>query len=202
MSEYLSGVGTSDAESITVLGQDLAGQLMGRVSFGELAFWLVAMERPTPGQLRVFEAVLVALADHGFTPSAIAARLTLTGAPESIQGAVAAGLLGGGSRFLGVTEDTGRFLAEALAGAGAGDGGLPADQAGWDCVAESAVRARDSGSADGGVAADRRVGRAARPAPAAVRGRRPGAPGRARTEAAAERGRGVRRGPGRSGLRA
>ncbi len=87
--------------------------LMGQVSFGELAFWLVAMRRPEPGELRLFEAVLVALADHGLTPSAIAARLTLTGAPESVQGALAAGLLGGGSRFLGVTEDCGRFLADA-----------------------------------------------------------------------------------------
>ena len=49
---------------------------MGNVGFGELAFWLVAGRRPTPGQVRVFEAVLVALADHGFTPTAIAARLT------------------------------------------------------------------------------------------------------------------------------
>ena len=64
----------------------------------------------------MFEAVLVALADHGFTPTAIAARLTYSSAPDSVQGALAAGLLGGGSRFLGVTEDAGRFLADTLAG--------------------------------------------------------------------------------------
>jgi citrate synthase len=87
----------------------------------------------------VFEAVLVALADHGFTPSAIAARLTLTGAPESLQGALAAGLLGGGSRYLGVTEDCGKFLAAALAPLGAD---LPGSDAGWDELAEAAVRAR------------------------------------------------------------
>ena len=63
----------------------------------------------------MFEAVLVALADHGFTPTAIAARLTYLSAPDAIQGALAAGLLGGGSRFLGVSEDTGEFLAETLA---------------------------------------------------------------------------------------
>ena len=120
---FITSIGTADATSISLLGHDLAGELMGQVSFGELAFWLVALRRPSAGELRVFEAVLVALADHGFTPSAIAARLTLTGAPESVQGALAAGLLGGGSRFLGVTEDCGRFLADALAahdGAAAG----------------------------------------------------------------------------------
>src|SRR5215510_11513505 len=69
--------------------------------FGELALWLVTQRRPTPSQVRVFEAVLVALADHGFTPTAIAARLTYLSAPDSVQGALAAGLLGGGSRFLG-----------------------------------------------------------------------------------------------------
>ena len=63
----------------------------------------------------MFEAVLVALADHGFTPTAIAARLTYLSAPDSLQGALAAGLLGGGSRFLGVTEDCGRFLHDVLA---------------------------------------------------------------------------------------
>jgi citrate synthase len=97
----------------------------------------------------VFEAVLVALADHGFTPTAIAARLTYLSAPDSVQGALAAGLLGGGSRFLGVTEDTGRFLADALAeGAGGAGGGqpLPADDAGWDAIALAAVRqAREAG---------------------------------------------------------
>lgn len=141
MNEYPTSVGTADATSIRVLGHDLASELMGRVSFGELAFWLVALRRPAPGELRVFESVLVALADHGFTPSAIAARLTLTGAPESVQGALAAGLLGGGSVFLGVTEDCGRFLADALARC---EGPLPVpdDEAGWDALAAAAVQAQ------------------------------------------------------------
>ena len=138
MTDYPTSIGTASATSISLLGHDLAGELMGQVSFGELAFWLVALRRPAPGELRVFEAVLVALADHGFTPSAIAARLTLTGAPESLQGAVAAGLLGGGSRYLGVTEDCGMFLSAALAEAG----GSPGDEAGWDELAARAIRAQ------------------------------------------------------------
>jgi citrate synthase len=134
---FPTSLGTSDADTITLLGHDLAADLMGRVSFGELALWLVTQQRPTPPQVRVFEAVLVALADHGFTPTAIAARLTYLSAPDSVQGAMAAGLLGGGSRFLGVTEDTGRFLADALAEAGEP---LPRDDAGWDEIALTAVR--------------------------------------------------------------
>jgi citrate synthase len=133
---YPTSIGHSDADSISLLGHDLAGELMGQISFGELAFWLIAGHRPTPGQARVFEAVLVALADHGLTPSAIATRLTLTGAPESIQGALAAGILGGGSRFLGVTEDCGRFLAEAITSQ---EGVLPDDDEGWDALATQAV---------------------------------------------------------------
>ncbi len=135
--DYPTSIGTSDATTITLLGEDLAGRLMGQVGFGELALWLVTQRRPSPGEVRVFETVLVALADHGFTPTAIAARLTYLSAPDSVQGALAAGLLGGGSRFLGVTEDAGRFLAETLAGAA---DPLPADDAGWDALALEAVR--------------------------------------------------------------
>jgi len=139
VTEYPTSIGTADATTITVLGQNLAEDLMGQISFGELAFWLAALRRPAAGELKLFESVLVALADHGFTPSVIAARLTLTGAPESVQGALAAGLLGGGSRYLGVTEDCGRFLAAALAGH---EGPLPDADAGWDELATTAVQAQ------------------------------------------------------------
>jgi citrate synthase len=133
--QFPTSLGTSDAEHISLLGQDVAGDLMGKVGFGELAFWLITRRRPTPGQARLFEAVLIGLADHGFTPTAIAARLTYLSAPDAVQGALAAGLLGGGSRFLGVTEDTGRYLADVLANAPE----LPKDDAAWDELARAAV---------------------------------------------------------------
>ncbi|GII23315.1 citryl-CoA lyase [Planosporangium mesophilum] len=136
---YRTSLGTSDLHSIRLMGRDLSGELMGEVPFGDLAFWMVAMRRPTPGESRLFNAVLVALADHGFTPTVIAARMTLASAPESIQGAMSAGLLGGGSRFLGVTEDAARFLAEGLAGAGA-DG--PRADADYDALARELLAAR------------------------------------------------------------
>ncbi|MET9312375.1 citryl-CoA lyase [Kribbella sp. NPDC003505] len=132
---FPTSLGTSTADEIRLLGQDLTNDLMGKVGFGELAFWLVALRRPTPSETRVFESVLVALADHGFTPTAIAARLTYLSAPDSLQGALAAGLLGGGSRFLGVTEDCAAFLHQTLDTAAA-----PQDEAGWDALALELVR--------------------------------------------------------------
>ena len=135
---FRTSLGTSDADSMTLLGRDVPGELMGEVTFGELAYWLITLERPTRQQGRLFEAVLIGLADHGFTPTAIAARLTWLSAPDAIQGALAAGLLGGGSRYLGVTEDTGRFLGEVLDGLES----HPTDDAGWDEVAERAVLAQ------------------------------------------------------------
>ena len=107
---FETSVGTADADSITVMGRDLSSELMGKVSFTELAFLLVQRRMPSPEEARLLDAVLVSLADHGLTPTVLAARLTHTGAPESLQGAVAAGLLGAGSVFLGVVEDTVRFL--------------------------------------------------------------------------------------------
>jgi citrate synthase len=133
---FPTSLGTSTADEIRLLGQSLTEDLMGQVGFGELAFWLVTLRRPTPAEARVFEAVLVALADHGFTPTAIAARLTYLSAPDSLQGALAAGLLGGGSRFLGVTEDCGQFLHGVLEG----QADLPTDDAGWDALALDAIR--------------------------------------------------------------
>jgi citrate synthase len=138
--QYPTSLGTSDADTITLLGQNLADDLMGKVGFGELTLWMVTQRRPSPSEVRVFESVLVALADHGFTPTAIAARLTYLSAPDSLQGALAAGLLGGGSRFLGVTEDAGQFLAGVLADAAAAGKPAPADDAGYDELALAAVR--------------------------------------------------------------
>ena len=138
---FRTGIGASEADSILLLGHDLATELLGKISFGELAYWLLTNRRPSEGQRAMFEVVLVALADHGFTPTAIATRVTLLSAPESVQGALAAGLLGGGSRFLGVTEDAAVFLDSVISSLDA----LPVDDTGWDAVALEAVAAQRAG---------------------------------------------------------
>ncbi len=107
-------IGSATADRITVADRDLAAELMGRLTLTQLAYLLIVHREPSPSEQRMLDAVLVSLADHGLTPSALAARLTLTGAPEATQGAIAAGLLGAGSVLLGPAGDTAQWLAAAL----------------------------------------------------------------------------------------
>jgi citrate synthase len=109
-----TSIGSSDPERISVAGRDLPSEIMGRLTLTELAYLLITGRDANPGQRRLLDAVLVALADHGLTPSALAARLTYTGAPEATQAAVAAGLLGAGSVFLGPAGDTAQFLVDTI----------------------------------------------------------------------------------------
>jgi len=110
----LSNIGGGDAERITVRGYDLVGELMDKRDFVDMTCLMISGELPTPNQRRMINLFLVTSADHGLTPSALATRLTLHGAPESIQGAVAAGLLGAGSRYLGASEHAARYFQHAL----------------------------------------------------------------------------------------
>jgi citrate synthase len=114
----VTAISTSDAESITVRGQDLCGDLIGRIDFTSYFWLLVTGERPSDTQRFFADAVLTAIAEHGLVPSVAAARMTYAAAPEAFQGAVAAGLLGGGSAVFGSSEVCGRFLVACLADGG------------------------------------------------------------------------------------
>ncbi len=108
-----SDLAFSEPHRIVVRGHDLA-ELIGRVSLGDFAFLELQGRLPTPQESAVFNAMAITLVEHGLTPSALATRLTLLGAPESLQGAVAAGLLGLGDRYGGPVGDAARMLQEAL----------------------------------------------------------------------------------------
>lgn len=131
-------IGRATPDRIELRGRDLANELMGKMSFGDLAFLLATGREPSDGESKMFNAILVSLADHGLTPTALATRFTYTGAPESVQGAIAAGLLGGGSVFLGPVEDTARYLGMILAA------GVDDDEDSLRAAAEEAVAATRS----------------------------------------------------------
>jgi citrate synthase len=93
-----------------VRGRDLAGDLMGRLTFTEYFHLLLTGEEPTEEQRFFLDLVLVAIAEHGLMPSNVAARMTLAADPGSLQGAVAAGILGAGPVVLGTSEECARLL--------------------------------------------------------------------------------------------
>jgi citrate synthase len=85
---------------------------------------ILLKRRPSAGETRMLDALLVVLIEHGLVKPVVAARFVYSNAPESLQAAVAASLLGAGSKHLGSSEWCARVLQEAMAGAP--DAELPA----------------------------------------------------------------------------
>src|SRR6218665_981500 len=108
-------LGHSTPDKITVRGRDLPSEILGQFNLGDMPFLDLPGGAPTPQQSVTFNAILVTLVEHGITPSALVARLTYAGAPESLQAAVAAGLCGLGSVFVGSTGGAARMLSQAIA---------------------------------------------------------------------------------------
>jgi citrate synthase len=99
-------------DRVEVRGRDLAGDLMGRLSFTEYFHLLLTGEEPTEEQRFFLDLLLVSIAEHGLMPTNVAARMTLAADPGSLQGAVAAGILGAGPVILGTSEECARLLEE------------------------------------------------------------------------------------------
>jgi len=117
---------TSDEHTIVIRGRDLSKDLIGQVSFIDHFFLLLNGRMPTAGEAAVLNATLVAIAEHGLVPSVQAARMTFAAAPDALQGAVAAGILGCGSVVLGSSETAGRMYSEIDAKT---QGGMPLHEA-------------------------------------------------------------------------
>jgi citrate synthase len=112
--DFRTSISRYDAESVELAGRDLTGEVMGDLGFSETLFLLLTGERPDEDQQVLLDAMLTSLMAHGVTPHAITTRLTLLTAPESLQGALAAGILGAGDRFLGSMERCSEELARVV----------------------------------------------------------------------------------------
>jgi len=110
----MPGLADASGDRITIQGFDLTEELIGGTSFAAMLHLLTIGTMPGRSIESMIDAILVTLAEHGLTPSAITARLTYHGAPDSLQGAVAAGLLGAGPAFLGTTEQAAEMLARLV----------------------------------------------------------------------------------------
>ncbi len=107
---HSSAISSSNEKVILVRGMDLCAELIGHISFTDHIWLLVTGELPSAAQCTVLDATLVAIAEHGLVPSVQASRMTLAAAPDALQGAVAAGILGCGSVILGAAEAAGQLL--------------------------------------------------------------------------------------------
>jgi citrate synthase len=120
----VSHISQAYPDRVEVRGRDLTGDLMGRLTFTEYFHLLLTGREPTDEQRYFLDLLLVAIAEHGMMPTNVAARMTLAADPESLHGAVAAGILGCGPVILGTAEECAKLLEVAVAG-----GSTPADTA-------------------------------------------------------------------------
>jgi citrate synthase len=122
-------------EKIFIRGESLVDDLIGKLSFTEMMYFQMLGAKPTAAQAKILDAVLVTLMEHGITPSAIVSRLIYDSCPEGVQAAVAAGLLGVGSTFIGTMEGCAQNLEEILA-AGRQAGGVEGEAARARAIAQ------------------------------------------------------------------
>jgi citrate synthase len=119
--EPVTRISRAFPDRVEVRGRDLTGDLMGRLSFTEYFHLLLTGKEPSEDQRFFLDLLLLSIAEHGLMPSNVAARVTLAADPDSLQGAVASGILGAGPVILGAAEDCARMLAAAQARVAAGE---------------------------------------------------------------------------------
>jgi citrate synthase len=117
----VSSISQAYPDRVEVRGRDLCADLMGRVGFTEYFHLLLTGRGPTEDERFFLDVLLVSLAEHGMMPSNVAARMTLAADPDSLHGAVAAGILGCGPVVLGTSEECARLLMEAQRDVEAGE---------------------------------------------------------------------------------
>jgi citrate synthase len=115
LSEPVTRIAKVYPDRVEVRGRDLTGDLMGRLTFTEYFHLLATGREPSEDERYFLDLLLVAIAEHGLMPTNVAARMTLAADPDSLQGAVAAGILGAGPVVLGTAEECARLLEQTLA---------------------------------------------------------------------------------------
>src|ERR687889_750435 len=109
--DAVSNICQAYPDRVEVRGRDLTRDLMGRLTFTEYFHLLLTGREPTEEQRYFLDLLLVTVAEHGMMPTNVAARMTLAADPGSLQGAVAAGILGCGPVILGTADECARLPA-------------------------------------------------------------------------------------------
>src|SRR5512147_2365253 len=114
MANPTTKIGHHTTEAIFIRGESLVDDLIGKLTFTEMMYFQLLGAKPTAAQTKILDAVLVTLMEHGITPSVIATRMIYDSCPEAVQAAVAAGILGVGSTFIGTMEGCAKNIEEML----------------------------------------------------------------------------------------
>ena len=112
------GTPTSDTSRLLMRGVDVLTDIVGQKTFAETFYFILTGRFPTAPQLKILDAALVVLMDHGLSQSAIVARTIADSAPGQIQVALAGAALMIGDKFAGTMAGTAALLREGRAHAG------------------------------------------------------------------------------------
>lgn len=113
--KWRSAITFFDNERIVTKGWPIE-ELLTWGNYGDMVFLLFSGRKPTPAESRLFNAVLIASADHGPTsPSTLAARVIASGNRRALEAAIAGGLLAIGDAHGGAGEEAMSLLTEGLA---------------------------------------------------------------------------------------
>jgi citrate synthase len=113
-----TSIATHTNDDIYIRDKSLCDELIGKLTFTEMIVFQMLGHAPSAAETAMVDACLVTLMEHGLTPSALATRLIYGSAPEAMQAAVAAGLMGVGSVFVGTMDGCAKLLGEIQADPG------------------------------------------------------------------------------------
>lgn len=111
---WTSSITKTAAGELRVRGYAIT-DMIARLSFAQSVFLIIKGELPTEAEARMMEGLMVSSIDHGITPpSNLAARTVLSGG-NSLNAAVAAGILTIGDSHGGAIEQCAKLLQESVA---------------------------------------------------------------------------------------
>ena len=112
------GTPTSNTKQFRMRGRDVLSEILGEKSFSE-AFYFIVTGRDLPAeQVRVFDACMVILMDHGLTPTALVARMVHDSMPDDVQIPMVAGAMMVGNKFVGTMAGAGEIFRDGVAAGG------------------------------------------------------------------------------------
>jgi citrate synthase len=114
MEPWRTAITSSDEKSIFICGYDVTS-LMKQATFADTIYLLHRGRLPTGGERRLIDAILVGVSDHGpGAPSAAASRIVASGNRQSLEAAVAAGVLAIGDAHGGAGYECMQMIGKGL----------------------------------------------------------------------------------------